>query len=150
MPARPDLAAALVVRTVQLTETNALIVGRVSARLKLFDAKNEPNGWKLPDYAIVWRKVPGPVPQRAGTVPLTSTTMQYECYGKDLRTADLLARTLLAELFPDPPAASGFIAAHCAVTKLQEMSSPYPSIDPDRSLPRSIGTLLVEYCERPV
>jgi hypothetical protein len=140
MPPRPDLGAAMVVRTRSFTETNALIQGRVSLRMQ--------NTWQMPTYAVVWRKVPGPTSSRPGTVPVTQAPMQYECYGPDMRTADLLARTLLAELFPDPPTAQGFKAANCAVFDIQEMGAYAQVQELDTDYPRCVGTLLVRYLER--
>jgi len=149
VPARPDLGAAFVVHTRSLTETGALVGNRVSLRLRTRTNK-DPNGWVMPTYAIVWRRVPGPSGQRNGTTPVAQIPMQYECYGPDMRTADLLARTLLAELFPDPPVSQGFKAANCAVFDMQEMGSPAQLQESETDLPRVVGTLLVRYLERPV
>lgn len=148
MPPRPDLIGAMIEYTRNLPETSALVGPRVSARLRVRNPA-DPNGWLMPDYAIVWRKVPGPVGQRTGTVPVSQVPLQYECYGKDLRTADLLARTLLAELFPDAPASQSFRASNgCVVFDLQEMGAGAPLMDSPTDLPRVVGTLFVRYLER--
>lgn len=102
----------------------------------------------MPTYGIVWRKVPGPVGTRDGTTPVARVPLQYECYGSDLRTADLLARTLLGELFPDPPTPQSFKAAGCAVFDIQELGAAAPLMESDTALPRVVGTLFVRYLER--
>lgn len=148
--ALPDVVAAFITRARALPNTSALAGARVSARLRIRDPKADPNGWAMPTYAIVFRKVPGPTGARPGNVPIRQQPLQYECYGPDMRTADLLARTLLAELFPDPPEAQSFKAAGCAVMSIQEMGAGAPLQESDADLPRVVGTLLVQYGERPV
>jgi hypothetical protein len=148
MPARPDLVAAFISRTSQLSGTVALAGTRISGRLRV-RSSTDPSGWQMPTYAIVWRKVPGPVGSRGGTMPVARVPMQYECYGSDLRTADLLARTLLGELFPDPPAPQGFKAAGCAVFDMEEMGAAAPLMESETAFPRVVGTLFVRYLERP-
>ena len=149
MPARVDLVGAMIERTLALPETAALVSKRVSARLRV-KSQTDPNGWTMPDYAIVWRKVPGPTGPRHGTVAVSQVPLQYECYGPDLRRADELARTLLGELFPEPPDAQGFRSPSngCVVFDLQEMGAGAPLMESATDLPRVVGTLFVRYLER--
>jgi hypothetical protein len=145
----PDLIAAMITRARALPNTSALIGARASARLRIKDPKTDVNGWPMPTYGIVFRKVPGPVAERPGNVPVKQQPVQYECYGPDLRTADVLARTFIAELFPDPPDAQSFKAANCAVMSIQEMGAGAPLMESETDFPRVVGTLLIQYCERP-
>lgn len=150
MPARADLVGAIIEHTLALPETTALVGKRVSARLRI-QSNTDPNGWKMPDYAVVWRKVPGPVGPRTGTTPVVQVPLQYECYGPDLRRADELARTLLGELFPDPPESQSFRSPTngCVVFDLQEMGAAAPLMETPTDLPRVVGTLFCRYLERP-
>lgn len=142
MPAVPDLVGAMIAHTRALPETSALAGARVSARVQ--------NAWSLPQYAVVWRKVPGPTATRMGNVPVAQQPLQVECYGADLRTADLLWRTLHAELFPDPPTAQGFHAAGCAVIQLEQSGAAAPLMESETDFPRVVTTYVATYCERGV
>lgn len=145
----PDLISAFIAHTRVLPNTQALTQGRVAGRLRI-QSTNDPNGWPVPCYAIVWRIVPGPVGARRGTTPISRWPVQGECYGADLRAADLLFRTLFAELFPDPPASHGFIANHCAVVTLDMLGAPAPLQETTTDLARVVFSMLVQFVERPV
>jgi hypothetical protein len=145
----PDLIAAFVAQSRALPNTNALTQGRVAGRLRI-QGPTDPNGWPLPCYAIVWRLVPGPAGVRMGTTPISRWNIQGECYGTDLRAADLLFRTLFAELYPDPPAAHGFRQAHCAVISLDLLGAPAPLQESETDYARVVFSMLVQFVERAV
>jgi hypothetical protein len=153
-----ELVQAFITHTAALPNTTALVSDRVSGRLRT-KSKQDPAGWQMPTFAIVYRDVPGPSEQEPGNVPLAREPLQVECYGPTLRESRRLWRTLRGELFPDSiqdiltgnqPQPQGFIASGCAVASLQLMGSAAPLQESPEDLPRTVATLFVHYCTRPV
>lgn len=105
----------------------------------------------MPTYAVVYMLVAGPTRPRSGRVPYKTQNIQVECYGPDLRTATELYRTWYSDFYPaEPTVAQGFIAAHCAVVSLEEVSSPLGLYGEETVWPRVVTTHLVQYLEVPV
>lgn len=148
-PPLPDIVSAFIAHTATLPNTSAIVGSRISGRRRSKGEK-DPQGWKMPTFGIVYHSVPGPVYFRQGTVPVTSENLQIECYGPNLMESKRLWRTLYTELFPDPPVPQGFHAAHCAVMSIQVIGQGAPAEETDTDFPRTIATILPQYCERPV
>lgn len=146
----PDILGAFIAETQLKTATYALCGGRVSAGRLRTQNPDDPSGWIMPTYAIVYMMVPGPAIQRPGRVPRKSQNIQVDCYGPDLRTASDLYRTWFSDFYPtDNHAPSGFIAAHCAVESLEELSSPAALFGGEFVWPKVVSTHLVRYSEVP-
>lgn len=120
---------------------------RVSGRLRVLGSPDDPDGWRMPTSALVYLKVPGPVRESQGTVPVRWEPLQYECYGANPLAAVQLWQTLMSSLFPDQTGvAQGFIAAHCAVMSVQSLAAGAPIQETPSDFPRVVGTLFVQYC----
>lgn len=105
----------------------------------------------MPTYAVVYILVAGPAIPRTGRVPFKSQNVQVDCYGPDLRTAGEMYRTWYAEFYSaDSTLPTGFIAAHCAVSSLEEIGSPLALYGGDNVWPRVTSTHLIRYLETPV
>jgi len=145
----PNLLAAMMARTRQFPEVMQLTQGRItSGRIRTY-SENDPSGWRMPTYGLVYTLAAGPNfrPDRS---PIRAQNVQVEAYGADLRLADELYRTLYSNFFPYAAnAASGFIAANCAVISLMEMGTPIQMYDGDTDWPRVIVTLHARYSEVP-
>jgi hypothetical protein len=150
----PDIVGAFIEHTKTLTAVVAMIGGsastaRVSGTLRIKTNPDDLRGWEMPTTAIVYTSVPGPSPMGLGTMPVSASPIQYECYGTNRLSAGQLGRMLLGNLFPDPPATHGFIAAHCAVIGIQPMGGMAVIQETVTDFPRAVGTLLVSYVLRP-
>lgn len=149
--ALPDLLGALLVRTATLTATYTLCGGRVTAGTPRIRSVTDPTGWVMPTSAIVYSAVGGPSMTRPGRVPFRSQNVQVTCYGSDLRTAGLLYQTWYADFYPTVNNTSqGFIAAHCSISSLEELSSPIAIYDRDTQWPYMVSTHLIKYSEVPI
>jgi|SRR6185437_7855515 len=149
--ALPDLAGAMIVRTRELADTYNLCQGRIAAGRPRTSSPDDPNGWKMPTYALVYLLVPGPLLPRPGRVPFRSQNIQVDCYGPDLRTAGLMYQTWYGDFFPvDQFRPTGFIAGHCAVSSLEEIGSPIALYGGENVWPRVSTTILVKYIEQQV
>jgi hypothetical protein len=147
----PDLAGAMIAHTRTLGQTYSLCQGRVSAGRPRTKNSDDPNGWVMPTYAVVYLLVPGPLLPRPGRVPFRSQNIQVDCYGPDLRTAGTMYQTWYGDFFPvDQHQPSGFIAANCAVSSLEEIGSPMALYGGDNVWPRVTTTVLIKYFEVPV
>ncbi len=151
MVAIAAIVDAFLVQTRLMPLTFALCGGRISVGRPRTQNANDPNGWVMPTYAVVYLMVSGPSMRRPGRVPFRSQNVQVECYGPDLRTAGELYRTWYSEFYPsDNHVAQGFIAAHCAVASLEEMSSPIALFGGENIWPKIVSTHMVKYFETPV
>jgi hypothetical protein len=144
----PDLVGAFIARTAQLSATYTLAGGRVSGGRPRIKGVDDPQGWEMPTYAIVYSAVPGPLFPRPGRVPFRSQNIQVDCYGPDLRTAGVLYQQFYADFFPaDNATPSGWIAGKCAVSSIEEISSPAALFGGENVWPRWTTTLLVKFVE---
>lgn len=145
----PNLLPVLTARTRNFPEIMALTQGRITAgRLRTYSAE-DPSGWKMPAYAIVYYTAPGPVFRSSG-VPFRGQPVQVECFGPDLRTSYLLWSTWYSCFFPaDPFTAQGFIMNNCAVSSIEESGGPHSLFQGQTDWPRTVSTIFVKYSEVP-
>lgn len=147
----PDVLGAMIARARTLPLTMALSQGRISGGRPRTQSPDDPSGWQMPTYAVVFLLVPGPIFPRPGRVPFRSQNIQVDCYGPDLRTAGTMYQTVYADFFPvDQFTATGFVTAHCAVSSLEEIGSPIALYGGENVWPRTSTTWLVKYVEVPV
>lgn len=147
----PDLIGAFIVQTRTKQATYSLCGGRVAGGRPRTQDADDPTGWRMPTYAIVYTAVAGPAYPRAGRIPFRSQNIQVDCYGPDLRSAALMYQTWYADFFPvDQFIPSGFIAAKCAVSSLEEIGSPISLYGGENVWPRWATTILVKYFETQV
>lgn len=147
----PDILGSFIVRTQSMTETMALCAGRISGGGPRTRDVNDPNGWVMPTYAVVYSLVGGPAIPRIGRVPWKSQNIQVECYGPDLRTAGEMYRTWYSDFYSsDITVPSGFISGHCAVGSIEELGSPNALYGGENLWPKIVTTILVRYLEVPV
>lgn len=147
--ALPNLLPALTARMRTFPEVMALTQGRITAgRLRTL-SKNDPSGWEMPTYGLVFADVGGPGWSQ-GRAPVRAQSVQLTAYGPDLRTADLLYRTVLPLLVPtDNYRPTGFIAAGVAVISIEELGTPVGLYQVGVDWPRSAGTLWIKYSSVP-
>ena len=149
--ALPDILGSFLAQTQNTPLTLALSGGRISGGRPRTKSGDDPTGWVMPTFAVVYILVAGPAITRAGRVPFKSQNIQVDCYGPDLRTAGEMYRTWYAEFYsPDIFTPTGFIAAHCAISSLEELSSPLGLYGGENVWPRVTSTHLVKYLEVPV
>lgn len=146
--ALPDLAGAFIVRTRELAPTFNLCQGRISAGRPRTQGPDDPTGWRMPTYAVVYLLVPGPLFPRPGRIPFRSQNLQVDCYGPDLRTAGLMYQTWYSDFFPPNMfVPTGFIAGNCAVSSIEEIGSPIALYGGENVWPRVSTTILIKYVE---
>lgn len=144
----PDVLGAFLVQTRLKIATFTLCGGRISAGRPRTQDPNDPSGWAMPTYAVVYLMVPGPAIPRQGRVPWKSGNIQVECYGPDLRTAGDLYRVWYADFYPtDIATASGFVSAGCSIASLEELSTPVALFGGENIWPKVVSTHLIRYCE---
>ena len=85
-------------------------------------------GWKVPSLAIVLRRAGGAgIDETARHV----TRLDVRCLAGSTRDAAMLWRTVHAALAPRPPGITGWAAASCRVTDVEQDADPIPDDDTD-------------------
>lgn len=151
MVAIPNWLGAFMVQTRTFDDVMAMVNNRIAVNRPRTQSPQDPQGWKMPTTAIVYRGVAGPT-RRYFQVPVRRQTLQVETYGADARIAEQLYRTLYARFLPqDMLQAHGFVVPSLGVSvmSIQELGSPAVIYDPDTAWPRTISTWWVEFCELP-
>lgn len=148
--ALPNLLAAFTEYTRNFPGIMNLTQGRITAgRLRTFGPE-DPSGWKMPTYGIVYYEVPGPSFQRTGRLPFRGQSIQVEFFGPDLRTArDLYAEWYAAFFPPENNRQSGFVSKNVAVSSIEEGGSPAGLYQGQTDWPRHVTTIFVKYSEVP-
>lgn len=105
----------------------------------------------MPTSAIVFSIVAGPAMPRPGRVPFKSTCIQADFYGPDLRTAGQLYEQWYIDFFPaQNNLPTGFIAAHTAISSLEQLNAPIALFGGENAWPRVSVTYLVKHGEQAV
>jgi len=144
----PDVVGAMIQHARLQPGTFTLSQGHIAGGRPRTRNVDDPTGWLMPTYGIVFIPVPGPTFPRPGRVPFRSQNIQVDCYGPDLRTAGNMYQQFYADFFPvDQTQASGFVAGRCAVSSLEEIGSPAALFGGENVWPRVTTTLLVKFIE---
>jgi hypothetical protein len=127
-----------------------LTQGRITAGRLRTRSPDDPSGWVMPTYGIVYYEVPGPLFRPYSRVPFRGQSIQVEFFGTDLRTAGELYRMWHAAFFPiENNRSTGFIAKNCAISSIEEVSSPAGLYQNETDWPRVVTAIMVKYSEVP-
>lgn len=147
----PNWIAAFLVRTREFPDVVALTGQRITAARYRTYSPQDPAGWKMPTYGIVYRSIAGPS-KREFQAPIRWQPLQVEVYGPDARTSDELWRTLYPNLMPqDMTKAHGFVVRQLGVSimSIEELGAPFTQYEAPPAWPRTIATLYVQFNEMP-
>jgi hypothetical protein len=147
----PNWLGAFLAQTRTYSDIMAYVNGRVAVGVFRTFSQQDPQGWKMPTSGIVYRGIAGPF-RRELQAPIRWQTMQVECYGKDLRLADELYRSLATKFMPqEMTLPHGFVVPSLgvAVLSMQELGSQFVEPDPVTGWPRSINTWWCQVNELP-
>ena len=147
--ALPDVLGALVVHSrTSMPNVTSLTGQRISTRVRT-KSTDDPNGWSMPDYAIVFNLVGGPVIPALSDVKQQMARVDVHCYGPDERTARVLWRTFHPYLCPGDAVGHAFRAANTQVINVLQASGEMPYPEPGTGWPRDTVSYLVQYSEIP-
>lgn len=137
--ATPDIVGAVIAYSRAQAAISAEVSTRVSGSLQ--------KAWAMPLKAIVAN---GP---RGGPAvadpPIRRTRVDMECWGTNELTSKLLAEIVRSTFVPDSGASPAFVAANCAVARIDLEAEPIWVPDPDTGWPRTVVPLILNWTAVP-